>query len=76
MGVKETRNHDENTIFLQLQLSVLLSYTHYYFGYSMLSVCYVCALLVIELDRARVLVMDSKRKPLETFGDMIDTLQW
>jgi hypothetical protein len=43
MGVKETRNHDENTIFLQLQVSVLLSYTHYYFGYSMLSVYYVCA---------------------------------
>jgi hypothetical protein len=33
-------------------------------------------LLVIELDRGRVLVMDSKHKPLETFGDMIDTLQW
>jgi hypothetical protein len=32
-------------------------------------------LLVIELDRGRVLVMDSKCKPLETFRDMIDTLQ-
>jgi hypothetical protein len=32
-------------------------------------------LLFIELDRGRLLVMDSKRKPLETFGDMIDALQ-
>jgi hypothetical protein len=32
-------------------------------------------LLFIQLDRGRVLVMDSKRKSLETFGDMIDTIQ-
>jgi hypothetical protein len=37
MGVKETRNHEGNTISLQLQVSVL-SCTHYYFAYSMLSV--------------------------------------
>jgi hypothetical protein len=32
-------------------------------------------LLVIQLDRGGVLVVDSKRKSLETLGDMIDTLQ-
>jgi hypothetical protein len=31
-------------------------------------------LLVIQLDRRQVLVVDSKHKSLETLGDMIDTL--
>jgi hypothetical protein len=32
-------------------------------------------LLVIQPDKGRVEVMDSKRKSLESWGDMIDTLQ-
>jgi hypothetical protein len=82
MGVKETRNHEGNTISLQLQVSVTLLYM---LLFRLLDIkCnwwvmrvhgYHFILLVIQLDRGRVLVMESKRKSLETFGDMIDTLQ-
>jgi hypothetical protein len=55
---------------------VLLSCTCYYFAYSMLSVNWWVMrvhrfhfiLLVNKLDTGRVLVMDSKRKSLETWG--------
>ena len=71
----------ENTISLQLQVSVTVLYT-FCFAYSMLSVIdELCVrmfhfiLLVIQVDEGVVLVMDSKRKDPEMWADLSKMLQ-
>jgi Ca2+/Na+ antiporter len=82
MGVKETRNQKGSTISLQLQVSVTVLYT---LLFRLLDVkcnswvihvrMYHFILLVIQSYKGRVEVIDSKRKSLEPWRDMIDTLQ-
>jgi hypothetical protein len=82
MGVKKTRNQKGNTISLQLQVNVTVLYTLLFRLLNVKCNWWVMRvrklhfiLLVIQLDKGWVQVMDSKRKSLETWEDMIDILQ-
>jgi hypothetical protein len=47
MGVKETRNHDKNTISLQLQVSVTVLYTLLFWLLDVKCVLCVCADIIL-----------------------------